>query len=336
MRQQSAFRLFPLMVVMLAVPVACVIIPGLDVTRLTEEANLIVVGQVTSVWESDKTMIEVQGNKVPARKMIGEIRSDRILRGPSDLRSIRFHYFLPEKSLGYQSIQPLSYGIFFLKRSRGDYEFVSPYYPSVAAVPGIAVQGENDLDRVVGQLAGILDASESSLDQKLEAVYVLSRTKGSSVTPALKSHLQEKDEKLQLSVVAALLERNDMSGLEIAEKTLLAPADSLPPYLLHNLSYAISEGLNDERAVPSLTRLLGARSTETRRAAASALWHTQSALAITPLIAALDDEDSEVRYSAVVGLAEITGQSDWRPNIFVFQSDQKRYLNYWKEWAKKR
>jgi HEAT repeat protein len=64
--------------------------------------------------------------------------------------------------------------------------------------------------------------------------------------------------------------------------------------------------------------------------------HTGSNSAIDPLLSALDDLDPMVRYYSVVGLAEITGQTDWRPNIDDFTSDPNRYLKHWHEWSQNR
>ncbi|MGH9905253.1 MAG: hypothetical protein ACRD8U_06660 [Pyrinomonadaceae bacterium] len=58
--------------------------------------------------------------------------------------------------------------------------------------------------------------------------------------------------------------------------------------------------------------------------------------AIDGLVVALEDNDRDVRYEAVVGLAEFTGQSAWGPAIWVFQRDEQTYLAHWIEWAKAR
>jgi len=310
-------------------------IPILDVAQLTKKADVIAVGEATSVQESGNTIIDVEYEKVPARAMIAEVRADQVLKGPSEsLLKVRF--FLPEAPVGYQSIRPLSYRLFFLKNSGNYYEFVSPYCPSIVAAPGIRAQGNSVLDRVVGQVAGVLQSPRSPIEQKREAVYVLSRTESPAATIALRPGLREEDIIIQLGAAAALLEHNDISGLQIAEQALLNPNKGIPAYLLHNLSYAISEGLQDERAIPALTRLLQAHNIETRRAAASALRHTASHSAIPPLIAALQDSDFEVRYYSVIGLAEITGQNEWRPNMDDFRSKELRYLNYWRDWGRTR
>lgn len=310
--------------------------PILDVDELTKKADLIVVGQVTSVREIGKEVFQTENERVPVRIMLGELRVDRVLKGTSDASSLRFRFLRPETFIGWRGVQPHSYRVFFLKVSGGDLEFFSPYYPSLVAVPGVPAEGSSAVERVVGQLGAVLLSPITSTDQKQEAIYALSRTKSPLATELLRSGLQEKDVLVKVSVTGALLERNEISGLHLAEKALLNPRPDIPRYLLHNLSYGIAEGVKDEKAIPSLTTLLNASTPEVRRAAASALWHTGSRSAIDPLLSALGDSDLEVRYYSVVGLAEITGQSEWRPNMDDFLSDQQRYLNHWRDWARNR
>jgi HEAT repeat protein len=139
---------------------------------------------------------------------------------------------------------------------------------------------------------------------------------------------------LRLAVAGALLARNDILALPEVESALLHPAPTAPPYLLHNLNYAISEGVKDQAAIPALARLLRASQPETRRAAASALMHTGTAACIPALLSGLSDPDMHVRYYGAVGLAEITGQLEWRPNMDDFMSHEQRYLSHWREWAR--
>lgn len=54
------------------------------------------------------------------------------------------------------------------------------------------------------------------------------------------------------------------------------------------------------------------------------------------LVIALYDESRKVRYQAVIGLAEFTGQDQWGPSVHRFRSDEDAYLDYWKGWARSR
>lgn len=73
-----------------------------------------------------------------------------------------------------------------------------------------------------------------------------------------------------------------------------------------------------------------------RRPIAAAIRSTKSQSAIHPLSSLLADADFEIRYTAVIGLAEITGQHEWGPAQDVFQANERRYLDHWKAWAKAR
>ena len=119
----------------------------------------------------------------------------------------------------------------------------------------------------------------------------------------------------------------------MVEDNLMNPSSNTEEYLLANLGYAL-EGIKDPRAIPTLRRLLGARQVEARRGAAAALRNMRMADAIEPLLVALEDRDRDVRYQAVIGLAEITGQNEWGPSVDLFQHDEKPYLAHWREWAK--
>jgi HEAT repeat protein len=85
-----------------------------------------------------------------------------------------------------------------------------------------------------------------------------------------------------------------------------------------------------------LVRLLKSPSAEIRSAAAEGLWRTRSQEAVVPLLSMLVDPDAKVRYFSVVGLAEITGQLEWRPNPDDFAASGKNYVQHWIEWGRNR
>jgi HEAT repeat protein len=138
---------------------------------------------------------------------------------------------------------------------------------------------------------------------------------------------------VRLNAASFLLQRDKVSALDIAEPAMLYPPLEVPRYIIHNLAYGMCKGLHNPEAVPSLTRLQQASSVEVRRAVSCALGHTGSRAAILPLTRALYDSDLETRHNAVIGLAKITGQSDWGPNRELFQSDEQKFLTHWQKWA---
>ncbi|PYR78440.1 MAG: hypothetical protein DMF86_05845 [Acidobacteria bacterium] len=165
---------------------------------------------------------------------------------------------------------------------------------------------------------------------KRAALYELSTIKEKSTTRLLRRALADSDESVRLTAAALLLAANDIAGLNIAEDALRRDTPEASDAILHNLRYALSEGVKTEAAVPAISRIFKSRDVDTRRAAASALRHIGSDAARPELARALNDADFEVRYYAVIGLAEITGDKTWRPSVDEFRHSEARYVEYWK------
>lgn len=325
------------------VGVACVLslaansspVPALNLADLIGGADLIVAGSVVSVKELGAAEAEVDGRSQRVHLMTGTVRIAKVLKGNPRTQDIKLHWILPEESNGYAGIPEGTYRLIFLRSGSGStYQVASVHYPTLVAAPETQIRGTTVLDRVIDQVAAVVRSTATHPEDRVEAINVLSTIESATVVSILQHALQDQDTSVQLGAAAALLERNDISALPVVEATLLSPAANLPQYLRHNLLYGISEGVKDEKAIPMLSRLMSLSDVETRRSAASALRHTLSRQAIAPLLDALSDPDFEVRYYAATGLAEITGQSDWRPLMEDFKANEQKYLTHWKNLAK--
>jgi HEAT repeat protein len=133
-----------------------------------------------------------------------------------------------------------------------------------------------------------------------------------------------------------LLRHNDTSALDEAVDTLLNPPPDVPKNLVDGLGYSIRAGIKDPQAVPALMRLLGSPEAEKRRIATIALGQTHSRAAAASLTKALNDPDQEVRYNAVTGLAQVTGETDGMPSLEFFKQNEQHYLAHWRERMKKK
>jgi hypothetical protein len=60
-----------------------------------------------------------------------------------------------------------------------------------------------------------------------------------------------------------------------------------------------------------------------------ALRNTKAKEASKGLALALKDTDLKVRYYGVIGLAEITGEKNWRPSEEMFKKNENLYLQHW-------
>jgi HEAT repeat protein len=305
--------------------------------QLVGDADLIAIGQISSVRELELTSIEVHGQNVGARRLLAVLDVSRIVKGRSENPTVTLEFFIPQASLGYAGIAVSQFGMFFLRRDAGrGYAVLNPYYPFLVASKNVPVTEGNALNRVVGEIAQVLLTPGSSSDEQQRALEVLARVETGLAMTAIRVAAQNADMPIRLQAIALLLRRNDISMLNKIEDLLLHPPQSIGEGVLRKLTFAIGDGVKDPEAIPILTRLLVAGDVETRRAGAAALRHTGSNTAVDALSTALQDSDREVRYHAVLGLAIITGQDEWGPSLDLFDREEERYLKHWREWAKTR
>ena len=309
-------------------------VPSLDVPSLVQRSDLVVVGTVRSAQDAGPTIVDHGGKPLAARLVRCEMDVDGVVKGEPGGRKLSFQFPMTDQFMGYATVIAPSYRIIFLRKAAAGWSFANPYHASLPAMPGAHAGGEGDaLARVAIQLGAVVNSTAAASDQKQMALFALSTIRAPDATRMIQAGLRVQDPVLRLEAAGYLLQRNDLSGLNLAESALANPAGDIPKYVLHNLAYSISEGVRDESAVPSLTRLLEAQQAETRRAAATALRQSGASAALKPLARALSDSDLEVRYNAVVGLADMTGQPDWRTSMEVFQSEEEKYLRHWRAWA---
>jgi hypothetical protein len=297
-------------------------VPALDLDALTKDSSLIVTGEIASVREVGKTKLQFNGEELDARVGAGTIRVNQVLKGNAPAQGVSFQIYTSDAYIGWRSPSTNSYAIYFLKAdSSGNTQFTSPYYPDVPTVPTPVVSDGAPIDKVIAAIKEVLSSPETTPDQKKRTIFILSHCKRASATAALREALNDSTQEVQISAAAALLLRNDTTGLGIAKETLLHGSQIASTELRQNLICAIAEGIKDPKAVPTLSELLVSPDAEVRRAVASSLMHIRAPEAINLMISLLDDSDFEARYYAVVGLAETTDQMDWRPNMDNFRGD---------------
>jgi HEAT repeats len=307
--------------------------PLLDLASLTQQADLIVVGQIVSVRDEGRKLANAEGRGSEGQRIAVSLNVARTLKGPLKIGLLEFKTFAPAFDSGYAAVSPKQFGMFFLRNENGTYAVLNPYYPFVIAPHQAHISRGADLDRVVGEIAYILADRASSVEERRKAVYVLDGARIGSATQALRLATHDADTVVRLQALAALLKRNDISQLNVVEDILLRQPPNIEQYLKGNLAAAL-DGIKDSRAIPALTDLLTAAEVRVRQRAAAALRHMGVADVTAPLVIALNDSDRQVRYEAVVGLAEITRQYEWAPSIETFQKDEQRYLTYWKGWGR--
>lgn len=311
-------------------------VPTLNLAALTRAADLIVVGKVTAIREAGTKIIDVSGHSMSTHIKLATLQVERKVKGEVRQQNIDFEFLVPSLPLGYKAVSSAQFGMFFLRAAAPSrYVVLNPYFPFVhVSKQAPAIQG-SELEKVVAEVAHILVAGNASAKEREQAIEILSRVESPNVLEELRRAFKTLDPPLRLMVGGVLLSRNDISVLHTVERALLHPPPNISKDILRGLAGALND-VRDPRAVPSLFRLLSASDVYTRRGAIKGLRLTASRDALKPLSAGLTDYDFEVRYNAVIGLAEITNQYEWGPSVALFQKDENHYLNYWLSWAKAR
>jgi HEAT repeats len=324
-----------------ALPARPGVMPGPDVTALAEQADLIVVGRVAREDKLQETTLPPNEGNFPAWVTVVRLHAEGVLKGVPGGRSVSFRALLPVWGVGaeaprYKPVNVGQFGIFFLAGTSAGYEVLDPYCPYLPAAPGAPPQQGNPVDAVAGELAYVFESHDPSVQSRWarwEAVKALETVKRPSATAALREAAHDSDALVRVWAISALLRRDDISMLDEVEKLVPIPPDPSVQNLTAELGFAVGT-IKDGKAVPSLIRLLWSKDVNIRRGAAEALRNMHDPKAVKPLSRALFDSDQQVRYYAVVGLGETTGQNEWTPSIANFDKNEKKFLDHWREWAK--
>lgn len=319
------------------------LIPAISISKLTAEASLIVVGEVTSVYEVENGAFEFEGQLRKARRMLGVLRVDRVIKGNADTE-VSFTFFMPDEFLGYASVQADQFGMFFFRETAEGVVFVSAYHPLIlAAREGCATRGR-DLERVVAEIDCIIKSPVATNRDLLIAIQYFRTVPAANAIPPLKAAARELASPLNVLASYILLHHNDVSMLPLLEKSLQKSSKLFVQAEGGSWEFNLSAALTyikDEAAIPALGRLIRSSDAQTRRDAAGALRGIGTEAIIAPLSKALYDDDWEVRWMAVMGLASVAGADEeddqsWYPSHQAFKENEQRYLDHWREWVKEK
>lgn len=317
-------------------------VPILNLPQLTQDAQLIFAGQVISTREIEHGEFKIRGNMVYASRMAATLRVDRAFKGAAGAEiSVRF--FSTGVNTGYRGVVEDEYGVFFLRRAPEGFVFASPYYPFVIARKEACASKGDALSRVVAEIQCVLRSEAATTRQRVEAIQSLESVKTAAASAVLRSAMKEQPATVNQLAAWELLQRGDISALPLAEKSL----QESPHIEIKDTGFSMSTGwsvvldeIKDRRAAPALIRMLKTPDAPTRCALLRALAQTGVEDAIEPLAQALDDADQQVRWYAVMALAEFAGQDEsegeWYPSMEKFKTDERLYIDHWREWATRR
>jgi len=315
-----------------------------SIPEMIEASSLIVVGRVDAVQSQPAS---------PSGPASVVISANRVLKGSAQGQVV---VQLDQSNPDYGSVRPQQYGMFFLRQSaRGglSYTPTDPYTPALIASP-ISPKGFGSSDALTGvarELASVLTtpperlvgsgdpaAAQLSYSEAAAALQDLPLQAGG---PALQAVANSNGSPGRVWAVASLLSLDNGPGSDIRQsqyldlvKSFLLKPDPNLAFTVSLVANAVQANVKSPAAIPTLTALLGSPAVSVRRAAASALSDIATKQVIAPLAnIALKDADQNVRYYAVLGLAEATGVTK-SPTMPSFKQNEVAMLGFWRNWAK--
>jgi hypothetical protein len=307
-------------------------VPMLDLDFLVTDSTLVVTGAVISLNAGPPQRASDGAGTFEARPVTGTIEVKQFIKGGASTNQVQFTYLLPEEFRGWRSVALQQYAMFFLKPENGHLRFVSSYYPYISVAPGVAGVGATPVDRVISVVSGTASDAQATEQQRQSAIRILAAAKEPAAATRLRELLNSGPLSLRVATAAALLRKNDLSGMALVTQVLLQKPQNVSETVLADAVAAVRLGVSSRQAITQLEQLLASGDPDVRRASTAALIRTNALEATKPLLSELEDSDFETRYFAAVGLAQITGQPQWRPTIDQFQSGENKYLRHWKEW----
>lgn len=322
------FLAVSLLLVVLASSAESTVGSPLDVSLLTAKADTIVLGTAHLPRTIDRSVRMLDGNEVSGTTELLSVTIAQVIKG-EPAAAIVIKHFKPSAPIGWRGIPTGRTRLFFLSHLGNEYVPVDDRYQSL---PAAVVLRRSVAPEQMAAIAILEAVFSGAPGEAQEAIWAL-RGEGSTLVQSelakgLQAHKLETP--VRLSILAELIRRGDLTALRAAVPVLLS--DSYPRENRLDLSYSINR-ISDPKSVTVLRSLIAAPLPETRRAAALALRNSGSAEALPALCRLLADSDLESRYFAVIGLAEIVGQKEWRPLEEDFKSSEDKYLQHWHKWA---
>lgn len=309
--------------------------PHPNIPHMVHDSTLIVIANVGQVKYSGPTQVPFNGRMLLGEKYLAHAVALYSLMGHSP-RQFTVEFAIPTTDVGYGSVRP-GVRMLFLKSSGPAYSPADPYYPDFPALasPPAELEGKTTVQQVFAELAGVVASADASVTDRRDVLFwsfMIPQDNVLFLRDLIIGAHNSPDPSVHWWIEAELINRNDVS--QFPEVCDALSSGTLPPDEQRKLLYAIGTRLTNQKALPGLTKLLGASSPEVRAAAAEAMGHVGSSSATEALAHALHDPDSNVRYYAIRALDDITGQPGWGPGPAEYEEHGDKYLQHWLDWAR--
>jgi hypothetical protein len=321
-----------------------------DLPKLIDNSNVVAVARVAAISQTGSGAVEIPGGQsISAYFRVAALHLNDVLKGAPVSADIAVRYTILYSPGGWSggvpsgytirdTLTPASTRLIFLKSVGDHYEFTNGSYLSIVCAPEAPSSGEppDTINRVLSRISEALFSVRVSQQDKAEAIWQLEAVQTDTVIPVLRTFVQgdvaRKDQFLRTEALVALLAHKDTSAVEAAESELLSGSTA---DWKSNLLFAITRAVPPSRSIPILAEVLAGSSAQMRTSAAVAIYQTNSAAGIPPLLRALDDSDIEVAFAVMQGLGNLTGGYEWRPKSTQPDANWFACLDHWREYRRR-
>ncbi len=314
--------------------------------KLVQEADVIVVGQVLTIDQLEKTEYLEQGYKSEGYRHHATFHIDRVVHTPSELQMkdrLEFDYFRSSIPNRFHRIEEGKLGMYFFQlKPDGILTVANPRYVLIPALPLLPEeieqklsQAQNPFEKVQIELLALLVHSNQTEPRK-DALDLLKGVENPEINITCYSLLKKAGDPLYQCILATLIWREDLSVLEGAVVSVLRPANNGGQKIApSDLCYAIRSKVNDINLLPIILPLLESPDVTPREAGYFAIREMQNKRCIPYLLRAVRDPDKQIRFHGALGLSVMTEQYKWYPGGDDWVNNDRKITDYWIAWGEK-
>jgi hypothetical protein len=315
--------------------------PDVNLADEISKSDIVVAGAIERISPDNGavSLVSPQANPVDDQLYKAEVSIIRHISGmPAESPLVVFFLRSRSPARPWLELAPNETVLLFLTRVRDGYLPLSTIDPPIRTLPDLDVApvGASGAEAVAHELEQII--LQADPDSDLAMLVQASAVRASMLRPVDLSLLQEAalgQPARRLAWVGIALSAGQFQVL--AELERLVSRAVWPPG--PGLERLILEGLSNVRAPaarPQLASLIRSHVPSVALAAVMALRQLGIRAAQPDLIHALDHPNQQVRYQAMMGLAELEPGVAEAPSFPLYQRNEPYYLRLWKHWSRQR
>ncbi|MGH9511695.1 MAG: HEAT repeat domain-containing protein [Terriglobales bacterium] len=224
-------------------------------------------------------------------------------------------------------------GLMFLKlTSNSVYEFTDRFIGVTAFASFSTPQDGTGLSKLQSALAGVLQGNNGRDQYNAMRILEGFDQLAPKTLKDVRNFRASSDPKIALSSIAVLLKFRVPGGAQALVDYLRTHEMSSTPDAILSVGGELSQ-VSDPEELKPLEALTSSEILSIKLGAMSGLRKIRSPGSAKTLVARLDDPNSDIRYLAVITLAEIFSKSgDYAPSMYLFDQNPDFYTNEWKTW----